>query len=154
MTVTNHVLTGAVIASAIHQPVAAVVLALISHFVCDAIPHFGIYEDDHIKRNANRLFRLVRVIDLVLMAGAVVFALLLGAGQIAWFTILACMAAAALPDAVWIPQFVREVKTQHEEPLTGFNKFHQDIQWSEKPGGLIVEGIWLAACMYILLRLL
>lgn len=42
MIATNHALTGAAIAVVIKQPILAIPLAFVSHFICDAIPHFGV----------------------------------------------------------------------------------------------------------------
>lgn len=41
MTITNHLLAGSLIGLAIKEPLLAAVLALASHFVMDALPHFG-----------------------------------------------------------------------------------------------------------------
>ena len=42
MTTTAHALTGAAIAVVIKKPKLAIPLAFLSHFACDALPHFGI----------------------------------------------------------------------------------------------------------------
>ena len=42
MTATNHALTGATIATLVRQPYLAIPLAFLSHFFCDALPHFDI----------------------------------------------------------------------------------------------------------------
>jgi hypothetical protein len=41
MLVTNHVLSGAVIGAVVRRPLAAFVLGVASHFVLDAVPHWG-----------------------------------------------------------------------------------------------------------------
>ncbi len=41
MTGFNHAVTGALIAGAVGNPFLAIPLAFASHFVLDAIPHFG-----------------------------------------------------------------------------------------------------------------
>ena len=50
MTATNHALTGAIIGFTVVAPLAFLV-AILSHFVLDAIPHFGANVPDnmHIK---------------------------------------------------------------------------------------------------------
>ena len=41
MFVSNHILSGALIGSYVANPAVAVVLSFMSHFVLDALPHFG-----------------------------------------------------------------------------------------------------------------
>jgi hypothetical protein len=41
MLVTNHVLVGAAIGAVVRRPVPAYLLGVVSHFVCDALPHWG-----------------------------------------------------------------------------------------------------------------
>jgi hypothetical protein len=151
MTTLNHAVTGAVIAVAIKAPALAIPLALLSHYVCDAIPHFGIHEHDHVKRNASLLFRAVTITSVAGMLLLLVLAPLRGYHDVSWVTVIACMVAAALPDIVWVPMYFRELKSKQEKPLGKFDRFHQVIQWYEKPLGLSVEAIWLFSASYILL---
>lgn len=143
MTTLNHAVTGAVIAVAVKKPMLAVPLALISHYVCDIIPHFGIHEHDHTLRNANRLFQVITAISIASVLLLLIFTPFLRYQGVSWITLMACIIAANLPDAVWIPNFIREVKRGQEKALGAFNRFHQTIQWYEKPLGLSVEAIWL-----------
>ena len=41
MTITNHLLAGSLIGLTVAQPALAIALAFASHFVMDALPHFG-----------------------------------------------------------------------------------------------------------------
>lgn len=41
MLVTNHVLQGALLGAAVRHPVPALLLGVVSHFVADALPHWG-----------------------------------------------------------------------------------------------------------------
>ena len=45
MLVTNHVLSGALIGAAVRRPAAAFLLGVGSHFVLDAVPHWGKWRD-------------------------------------------------------------------------------------------------------------
>jgi len=153
MTATNHVMTGAVIALVVKQPALAIPLAFASHFVLDAIPHFGIYENDVIKRNRHWLFRTVLGIDIPLMLGLLVVIPYLAAGKLAWGIVLASMIAAILPDSIWVYRFIKEVKTKKWEPGGWYPRFHQAIQWFEKPAGLIIELVWLSAMSVIFSKL-
>lgn len=147
MTATNHALTGAVIALAVKQPVLAVPLAFVSHFVLDAIPHFGIHEDDHGKRNSHWLFRTVISIDTVLAVTMLITIPLLASETISWWVILLGMLAGIAPDSIWIYRFIRNMRNKLVRPYGRVAKFHQDIQWSEKPWGLSVEVAWVIASL-------
>ncbi len=46
MLVTNHVLSGAFVGAAVRSPWLAFPLGVVSHFVLDATPHWGDWEDD------------------------------------------------------------------------------------------------------------
>jgi hypothetical protein len=63
VTASNHVVTGALIATAVAQPAAAIPLALASHFVLDALPHYG---DVNKSSWLNRNFKYILGIDLLL----------------------------------------------------------------------------------------
>ena len=44
--VTNHVLSGAVVGAAVRRPLPALATGVVSHFVLDALPHWGKWESD------------------------------------------------------------------------------------------------------------
>lgn len=150
MIATNHALTGAVIVLAVKQPALALPLAFLSHFILDAIPHFGIHEDQPIKRNGHWLFRSVVIVDVALVIAALAAVPLLFGGTISGWWILLGMLAALSPDSVWIYRFLNEVRTKIAKPHGRFARFHQWIQWSEKPWGLSVEFAW-AITMLVLM---
>lgn len=150
MTATNHALTGAVIALAVKQPVLAVPLAFVSHFILDAIPHFGIHEDDHAKRNSHWLFRTVISIDTVLAITMLITIPLLASDIISWWVILLGMLAGIAPDSIWIYRFIRSMRNKLVRPYGRVAKFHQNIQWSEKPWGLSVEVVWMVASLVVI----
>ncbi len=143
MTATNHAATGALLAIAVKQPWLAVPFAFLSHFVLDVIPHFGIHEDDVIKRNGHWLFRTVVVADVLFAVTLFVSLPITGSHVVSWGLILASMAAAFLPDVMWIYRYFGEIRTKLARPHGWYDWFHQKIQWSEKPWGLIVEIVWL-----------
>ncbi|MGF7229473.1 MAG: hypothetical protein ACQR33_05865 [Candidatus Saccharibacteria bacterium] len=154
MTATNHAVTGAVIALTLKRPELAIPLAFISHFVLDAIPHFGIHEDDVLKRNVHWLFRCVMTSDVILAVSAFIILPIIGRNVVAWGWIVASMTAAFTPDLVWIARYFEEMRTKISRPHGRYARFHQCIQWSETPWGLIVEIVWLAgglACVALAL---
>jgi hypothetical protein len=90
MLVTNHVLSGAVIGAVVRRPISAFVLGVASHFVLDAVPHWG-------KFGGGRRFFLVAVPDgLAGLAAMWIMTAIAPPDRRA--AVLAGMAGAALPD--------------------------------------------------------
>lgn len=127
----NHALTGAAIAIAIKQPALVIPLAFLSHFVLDTIPHFG---DMPFYSYGHPLFPYAMAADGLLTIGSVgalmAFnpdqALIIGLGA----------AFAILPDVFWLGHY--SLKWKH-----WFFRFHQKIQWYERPPGMIVEATYV-----------
>lgn len=137
MTATNHGLSGALIGLTITQPALALPLAFVSHFILDAVPHFGdirFHEDS--KRR--RLFHIYLFIDAVLLAILISFLFISNAGWLA----LACLFMAGSPDFVHAYQYLfnKNFYERGSGPKKHwFTRFHKNIQWSETQKGLIVE---------------
>jgi len=143
-------LTGAVIATAVQQPWLVVPLAFLSHFVLDTFPHFGIHESDSAERNAHPFFRTVLTVDLVLVFLALVLIPILFSSLVSWWVILLGMLAAYAPDVVWIAHFWHDKKGHDRKEPIWLTKFHQKIQWFEKPPGIATEIIWLGLTISLL----
>lgn len=116
MLVTNHVLSGAVIGALVRRPVPAFAVGVASHFVLDALPHWGEWRN-------RRHFMSVAVPDG--LAGLATIAAL---GAVARperrLAVMAGMAGAALPDidkpaAMWFG------RSPWPDPV---NRFHSGIQ--------------------------
>ena len=90
MLVTNHVLSGAVIGAATRRPVPAFALGVISHFVLDAVPHWGKW------RGRDQFMRVAVVDGLTGLAAMGAMAAIAPSDTRA--AVLAGMAGAALPD--------------------------------------------------------
>jgi hypothetical protein len=151
MTAANHMITGAVIAAAVQRPLLVVPLALISHFILDVFPHFGVHHKDNSERNTHPLFKAVLLIDVLL-----VFVLLAGLPlllhhNVHWWVVLVGMLMAWIPDTVWIRHFWHERRGIKRTEPVWLTRFHQKIQWFEKPPGIITEIVWLGG-MGALLR--
>jgi hypothetical protein len=87
---TNHVLSGALIGALVRRPLTAFTVGVASHFVLDAVPHWG-------KWDGRRRFLRVAVADgLVGLAAMGTFAAVSPPGR--RVAVLAGMAGAALPD--------------------------------------------------------
>ncbi len=91
MLVTNHVLSGALIGAVTRRPGVAFAAGIASHFVLDAVPHWGDWGDD------NSLFMRVAVRD-GLVGLAVMGTLAAVAPPRVRSAVIAGMAGAALPD--------------------------------------------------------
>jgi hypothetical protein len=153
VTATNHILTGAIIGLVVPNPVLAIPLAFASHFVCDALPHFG-QQLDALTRNKSRLFRMVLAVDIAMIIPVVTLILLATASVVPSWVITVCMVAAISPDFVWVHRFIREIRVRQIRPLGRFTKFHANIQRYERPWGFIFEFLWFGGGLLLLKRLI
>lgn len=147
MTATNHALTGAVIGLVIGQPWVAVPAAVISHFVCDALPHAGSEErsDRVIKTASFRNYLLTDASLCVALVGVLAFF-----QPEHWFLAAVCAFLATSPDLFWINRFLKARAGRHWKPGV-YSKFARNIQWFQKPIGAVVEVAWFVAALTILI---
>lgn len=145
MTATNHVLTGALIGLTIHQPVIAIVVALISHFVLDAVPHYG--DEDHVHRH----FKIVLICDMLLASGCLVVLFVLQ--PVNWQLAIVCGITAASPDLMWLPMWLNELRRLPRKPYGFIKTFHKNIQLFERPTGAYVELVWAVAAVCALAKI-
>jgi hypothetical protein len=145
MTATNHALTGAIIGLAVGQPAIAVPAAFASHFVCDALPHYGSAKPDKTIRSAG--FRNYLVVEALLCF--LVVLILAIARPPHWQLASLCAFLAASPDFFWINKYmtIRAGRTWHPN---AFSRFAVGIQWFQRPIGAVVEAAWFIAAVAIL----
>jgi hypothetical protein len=123
---TNHVLSGALIGALARRPATAFTAGLASHFVLDALPHWG-------KWGSDRRFLLVAMPDgLAGLAAMGAFAALAPADRRP--AVVAGMTGAALPDA---DKPARLFFGRSPFPAA-VDRFHDHIQ-HEAPGRAHVE---------------
>jgi hypothetical protein len=138
--------TGALIATAVNQPFAAIPLAFMSHFVLDALPHYG---DTNKRSWLNRNFKYILAVDILLASiflGAIVLM-----QPASWFLLALCGVIAASPDILWFPYFLADLR--HEEMHdTKLAKFLKWIQWGERPWGIYLEVVVLVGLVTAFLR--
>jgi hypothetical protein len=135
MTATNHAVFGAFVAAVVPNPIIAPILALLSHFVLDSLPHF-----DFRKKNPKAFAKLL-VIDGFL---ASIFLLsILFIRPLHWQLLLVCALLAISPDLMWLPGYVRQLKKMPQKAPSTIMKLHAKIQWAEFNYGLAVEIPWL-----------
>lgn len=150
MIATNHALTGAIIGLTVTQPVPAMVLALSSHYVLDALPHYkaDLPEEELLKA---RWFRNYLVVEALVCVGLVV--LLFAARPTYWFVPALCAFLAAAPDLFSINKYL---KTRRGKPWKAgwYTRFAGGIQWFQRPIGAVVEVAWFAAAVFLLAKIL
>ncbi len=151
MTATNHALTGALLALAIKQPAVALPLAFMSHFVLDALPHFGIPDaQDRLQDSVKVLFFRIWRIDAVTLFGLLA---LLALGLASPWPLIAAVVAIS-PDFAWVYRYTIKEKWGRLEPgpTNWFNSFHSMIQKREFRRGWLIEIIWFVTMGSILLH--
>ena len=142
-------MTGALVAIAIRQPYLALPVAFASHFLCDALPHFGFKDQDVFKNK----FNIVLGLDFgtALVAMAIMGVLYPSQAGLVW----ACMILAASPDLMWLYYrgYIERIKFQ-PLVLDPISRFHAWVQWSQTLPGLIVEVAWfiLTGTIILLVR--
>lgn len=147
MTGSNHVVAGALIAATVQQPVAALPLALVSHFVMDALPHYG---DNNKHSWLNRHFKYVLLIDALLMISFI--ALVLIWQPAGWVLLIACGLVAVAPDAIWLPHYIADMRGE-TKPHGKFARFSKWIQWGERPWGIYIEAAVLVGLFALFVQL-
>ncbi len=143
MTATSHALTGVLIATIVKQPLLAIPLAFLSHFVCDAIPHFGI----GLKYGTRAMYWWLAIDGLVLAALGL---LLISIHVQNPVLVVICASAAMSPDLAWFYYGVRRIS---ENGMGVITKFHQWIQWYEKVPGIAVDITWSVVMLVGIIRL-
>ncbi len=149
MTATNHALTGAIIGLAVGEPLIALPAALASHFVCDALPHFGSKYPKKIIKTTG--FRNYLVLEAGLCFGLVCILALLQPQH--WLLASFCAFLAASPDLLWLNKYLKARRGQHWKRST-FSQFAGSIQWFQKPIGAVVEAAWFVAAIVLLIPFL
>lgn len=150
MTATNHALTGALIGLIVGEPLLAVPLAVVSHFVCDTLPHYGSAEPSEKVLKTNR-FRNYLIVEAVLCFILVVVLAL--ARPEHWLLAAVCAFAAASPDFLWIPRYLTTRSGRKWRPNL-FSRFAVRIQWFQRPSGAVVEAAWFIGCIVLLVPFL
>ena len=145
MTATNHALTGAIIGLTVATPFAFV-LALLSHFALDAIPHFGTDEVDS-DRLKKKLFEKYLIAEFIVCVTIVV--VLRVQSPSFWLVPAVCAFIATSPDLISYRRFSATRKNKVFKPNM-YERFAGDIQWFEKPIGAVVEVVWAISAITML----
>ncbi len=146
MTATNHVLTGALLGLTIHQPLPAIALALISHFILDSLPHYG--DTNHVMK------RFLIVLSSDMTAASLLLMTLAVIQPPHWQLSLICAIVAASPDLMWLPGFTRDLRGMAAKPKGSIQQFHKNIQWGEKRQNYPAEIVWAGVCVLLLVKII
>lgn len=147
MTAVNHALTGTVIGLVVGQPLIALPAALASHFICDALPHFGSKLPAAARLKTNN-FRNYLILEAALCMLLVLCLAVLQPQH--WFLASACAFLATSPDLLWINRYLKVRRGRHWK-RNAYERFAGDIQWFERPIGGVVEIAWFIAAVLVIL---
>jgi hypothetical protein len=125
----------------------AIPMALASHFVMDALPHYG---DNTGRSWFSRHFNVILGIDALICALFLIGLLIVQPAN--WLLLVICAVVAVSPDFLWLPYYLADLKGQmrHESPLARLFKW---IQWGERPWGIYIEVVWLIASLGIFISI-
>ena len=150
MTATNHALTGAAIGLLVGQSWIALPAALLSHFVCDALPHFGSADPLVLQRPWFSRLLLIDATGCVVLVGVLAVN-----HPLHWVLAALCAFAATSPDLMWLPRYLRARRSLAAKPLQSWLlRFHSRIQWFERPFGSVVEVAWFGGVGSVVVALL
>lgn len=135
MTGFNHTLAGSIIAVITPAPLVPI-FALVSHFILDAMPHFGNHAAITVENSRlSKRFKQLLIVDALLCIASLSLALLLFPDK--WLVITIGVIFAAGPDFLWM--FESRAKSRLSKR---FFIFAKRIQWAEWPRGWILEIIY------------
>lgn len=126
----------------VQEPLLAAPLAFLSHFVCDAIPHYDPSMSEDEGRIMSKQFIVVQLIIGAFLCLALVVILALVRPR-SWLLAAICAFLAASPDMFWIPRFIHALRTHKDNLRRGwFLRFHAFVQWKTAPRFWVVEAVW------------
>jgi hypothetical protein len=146
----NHALTGTVIGFAISEPAIAIPLSLVSHYICDAIPHFGSGISEKHALESKSFERLLYVDTVLCILLVIVLAIIKPQH---WAIAAFCAFVAASPDFLSFNRW-QKMRVGIKSKLTPYGKFAKGIQWFERPIGAFVEIAWAIAAIILIVPFL
>lgn len=147
MTTSNHILAGTLIAVTVKEPALVIPLAFLSHFLLDAIPHYGYDGSGYEEAMKHKLTYLVEALGLI---GIV---LLLMTGLYGWNLALLASIIAVSPDIEWPYRYLFFERKHLEPPRTLLTDIHKKVQWCERAWGIIPEVLFFTGGYLLLLHL-
>jgi hypothetical protein len=148
MTAINHAITGSLIAFVVINPIAAVILALASHFMLDSLPHYG--PGTAVRPWFRSIpFKTMLIIDSLLCVTLVALFAIFQPDN--WLLACVCAFAATSPDLGHINQYIKSNRHEKWKPSL-FSRFSSKIQWFERPSGAFVEIVWFLTIGYLVIQ--
>lgn len=147
MTVTNHMMTGAVIAAAVQRPLLAIPLAFLSHFAIDMLPHYGYGHIPPHLRDKQKNFLAKQTLDTYFALALFWLVPYMLRNHVTPVVTALCMLASAVPDFVWAIEYIMAQPHRRGtyRERSWFTRLHKAIQWCERTWGIYVELAWFAA---------
>lgn len=147
MTATNHAVMGSIVAVGVVNPVIGLPLALASHFLLDALPHFGAHT---IAKPGSKEFSAIITFDTFLTVSFFVIASFAGyrAGLPIWLVPVGAMLG-WIPDAMWYKHYQNDLRGE-DKHWDIVRRAHKKIQRYEVSWGWIVESVWFVASVALL----
>lgn len=136
----NHAMTGVIIAATV-PPVYVPVVALLSHFVMDALPHFGQSETF---KPYTKPFKILLLFDALLCFLVLGFGIWLFPNL--WPMMILGTFFATAPDFLWLLK-------GKVRGLRNYFTFAKKIQWAESPDGWTYELVYFSL-MFVALVIL
>jgi hypothetical protein len=135
----NHALVGGLIGKLLPLPIA-IPLSIASHFILDALPHYGIPQHH---RDSSKFWKYFFILEFFATIGLAVWAL---ANH--HYAMYICGQLAVLPDFVWVAKVIKNrsfnlTKTR----VSPYERWHIRIQRFERRWGIWVE-LPLAAILF------
>lgn len=130
MIISSHFIAGAAVGKLTGNPILAVVIGFIFHFIMDLVPHWN-YGYKHLQK--------AKTLLLVLLDPLLVFVIFLAIGlargydTATWINTFIGGFACVLPDLI---EFI--IRVFKIKPLVFFLKFHRAVHWFDKSP----EDIW------------
>ncbi len=153
MIITNHILAGALIGLTIKQPGVAIIVACLSHFAMDVVPHFGYPGNRGYGEALKHALSYAVGIGTALTSLAVV-AFLGTRGE--WLA-LATGLVAASPDVIGFYTYLayeRIGRPSNRVLEVVHVRFHRAIQWCERPWGVWIELVAMLLLSAILMGMI
>lgn len=153
MLLTPHVLVGVAIAKAVPNPVIAVPLAVVMHFLGDLTPHWDFYSNTP-KEQRLKGWRPIAVMGdfgLGIAAGLIftLYALWVKDDSGLALRTFLCGIASVLPDALEAPHIFTNAKIGFVEKLTSVQKKMQTQ--APLPWGLLTQAVVMFLCLALIL---
>ncbi len=148
MTTSNHILAGTLIALTVKTPLLVLPLAFMSHFLLDALPHYGYEGSGYSEAFRHKLTYVMEAL------GAIGILLLAASGALGWSLVLLAAFFAVLPDFEWLYRYFLFERKGLEPPKTFLTDFHRKIQWCERSWGIIPEVIFFVLGYALLLNIM